>query len=277
MRPFISVVIAVLNRVDTVREAIESVREQQFPDKELLVIDGGSTDGTVEAVRDFAGDLSYFESRPDLGIAHAWNKALAVARGQWILFLGADDSLWDRNVLDRVVPHLQEAEGKALVVFGEVACRGRDGRVIEIYNQRWSRRRFLRYGMNLSHQGVFHHKSLFEHCGPFDETFRIAADYELLLRWIKNHDPLPLKGMTVCGVRHGGMSSDPHHAMATLREFERARRKNGLEGVTSVWRWSMFKASLKAGLFRAFGPKTACTLVDAYRIVTGRPRKWTRV
>jgi glycosyltransferase involved in cell wall biosynthesis len=90
----ISVIVAVFNGAKTLQQCIDSVAGQTYPHKELIVIDGGSIDGTREILEGDATKLAYWVSEPDRGIYHAWNKALARARGDWICFLGADDYLW---------------------------------------------------------------------------------------------------------------------------------------------------------------------------------------
>ena len=84
----ISVVIAVYNGAKTISRAIDSYIQQTYPNKELVVIDGESTDGTVKLLESYGGALDYFESSEDTGIYHAWNKALKHCSGDWICFIG---------------------------------------------------------------------------------------------------------------------------------------------------------------------------------------------
>ncbi|MBI3391836.1 MAG: glycosyltransferase [Nitrospirae bacterium] len=275
--PFITVVIAVLNGAGTIQQAIDSVAGQTYPAKELIVIDDGSTDATARILQFNRDRIAYTESDRNHGIAHAWNLGVGRARGDWIYFLGADDYLWDDGVLDRMAPILAAALPEHSVVYGEVNGVESGGRVLERYNGAWSRRAFLHSGMNLCHQGLFHHRSLFERHGSFDETFRVAMDYDLLLRELKSRDPFYAQGIVVAGMRHGGLSSDPAHTMATLAEFSRARRKNGVNGVPWGIHWKMLKARAKTLLYKGLGPDAAHAVADLYRLATGRPRKWTRV
>ena len=82
MPPTITIVIAVFNGAKTLERAIESVARQTYPYKELIVMDGGSTDGTVEILKRYGATIKYWESKPDRGIYHAWNKALDHAEGE---------------------------------------------------------------------------------------------------------------------------------------------------------------------------------------------------
>ncbi len=92
--PSLSIIVAVYNAFHTIGRCIESVTAQTYPYRELIVIDGGSTDGTVEILRQKSDQIQYWVSEPDTGICNAWNKGVQKARGEWIGFLGADDFLW---------------------------------------------------------------------------------------------------------------------------------------------------------------------------------------
>src|SRR5690348_14220883 len=97
--PRVSLIIAVYNGASTIVKCLNSVAAQTYGSRELIVIDGGSTDGTVDILRCNADQLSYWISEPDTGVYNAWNKGLARARGEWIAFLGADDYLWTPDAL----------------------------------------------------------------------------------------------------------------------------------------------------------------------------------
>ena len=96
--PKISIIVAVYNSKKTLQRCIDSVFSQTYPHKELIIIDGGSTDGTVDILRANNDKITYWKSEPDNGIYQAWNKALDHAKSDWICFLGADDYLWKPKV-----------------------------------------------------------------------------------------------------------------------------------------------------------------------------------
>ena len=91
MSPKISIVIACLNCSRTLRKCLESIREQSYLNKEIVLIDALSSDETLNIVREYEESIDYWESSADTGIYHAWNKALAHVNGEWVIFLGADD------------------------------------------------------------------------------------------------------------------------------------------------------------------------------------------
>lgn len=268
----VTVVVAVLNRAEQLPRCLQSFVEQRHSAKELVVIDGGSSDGSTAVLTEFDEHISHWESEADRGIYHAWNKALNYARGEWICFLGADDYFWNADALATAARHLATAYPPYRVVYGQVALVTERGRVVELLGETWTRvgSRF-RSRMSLPHQGVFHHRSLFAEWGLFDESFRIAGDYELLLRELKEHDALFIPGLTVAAMQWGGLSTTPRHTLRALREFRRAQRQQSVDGVPWRWWWAYAKAMTKDVLHRVLGYCMARVVTDAYRRFSGRP------
>lgn len=267
--PLISVVVAVCNGVETLGRCIDSVTRQTYRHTELIIIDGDSKDGTIELLEANHQKISYWISEPDQGIYHAWNKALKVVRGEWVYFLGADDYFVDEHVLTRVAPYLQGGPADARVIYGRVDLVRKDRSVIATFGSPWNRKQFFQL-MTLPHQGIFQHRSVFEEHGGFNEEFRIAGDYELLLRELKFRDPLFIEGCTIAAMQYGGMSSSGRLSVETLREIKRARDLNGVEAPSLLWRWTLLKASVHQILSRVLGNQCATFLVNGYRRLTFR-------
>src|SRR5665648_53877 len=185
-KPLISVIVAVYNGSKTLQRCIDSVYDQTYPDKELIIIDGGSTDGTVDLLVANNDKITYWQSEPDNGIYNAWNKALNHAKGDWIYFLGSDDYLWKSSVFEEISSHLFKAESENIrLVYGQVARVTKNDEICCIEGDSWeyTRRGIVAEGIcTFTHQGMFHHRSLFETYGKFDDSFKIAGDYELLIR-----------------------------------------------------------------------------------------------
>ena len=137
--PLISIIVASYNSINTLSRVIESVRSQTYLNKELVIIDGGSKDGTVDVLKRYDESIAYWCSEPDKGIYNAWNKALDYTKGDWILFLGADDYLWTNDVLERITPQLIKVRSKFRVVYGRVSIVREDGTVLETHNEPWER------------------------------------------------------------------------------------------------------------------------------------------
>ena len=133
------------------------------------------------------------------------------------------------------MPHLAAAYPSTRVIYGKVALVASDGRVLEIRGQPWprARRPFLQAlpVWGLPHQGVLHHRSIFQHSGLFDESFRFAGDFELQLRTLKDSTPLFVPNVIMAGMEYGDISTDPQNAVEILHELARVRRMNEIQGV----------------------------------------------
>lgn len=280
--PLISVIVAVFNRRETLQRCIDSVNTQTYPNKELIIIDGGSTDGTVDVLKANSEIISYWESEKDRGIYHAFNKALTHAQGDWIYFLGSDDYLWENCGLSNIAQGIKNsASSNTTVVYGKVAIVSQSGDVLQVINKPWEQvRNLFLQGCSVCHQGLFHHKSLFEKYGQFDESYPITGDYELLLRELKYKDsqPLFLPDITVAAMQTGGYSTSPEYRIAILQEYARARRKNHVLVLFPIsWLWSYVKAVIWLILMNMFDKKTVSYIADRYRVFTGRVAIWDKI
>ena len=122
-----SVVIAVRNGAATLQRALDSVFEQTHPAVELIVMDAASTDGTVQILERNASRIAYWESEPDRGIYHAWNKAIDARDGDWICFLGADDRYHAPDALAAMAAALEVDAGEHTVAYGVLEKHGPNG------------------------------------------------------------------------------------------------------------------------------------------------------
>ena len=236
-KPLISVIVAVYNGAKTLQHCIDSVSNQTYLNKELIIIDGCSTDGTIDILMTNNDKIAYWKSEPDNGIYHAWNKALGHASGDWICFLGSDDYLWRRSVFEEIMPHMIKAESQGIrMVYGQVARVTEDDEIscVDGYSWEYTWRSIIIDGIcTFTHQGMFHHRSLFELYGRFDESFQIAGDYELLIRAFKDGgDAYFINGLIVAGMQTGGITSN---CIKLVKETARARQNNRLRVITIPW------------------------------------------
>lgn len=234
--PRITVIIAVRNGARTLQAALDSVFGQTYDGVELVVMDGASTDGTPAILERNAARIAFWASEPDRGIFDAWNKALGHATGDWILFLGADDRLHAPDVMANVADALATDAGAHRVAFGDLDRYLSNGVVSYRRHRPWDapRRRRFRRGVMIPHPSTFHHRSLFELHGRFDDSFAIAGDFEFLLRELLDHDPLYIPVViTVMGA--GGVSERPGMRSVVAREVYRARYMHGIV-TTPAWR-----------------------------------------
>jgi glycosyltransferase involved in cell wall biosynthesis len=271
-----SVITAVKDGAATLPKLIDSVLGQTCREVELVVKDGGSTDGTIRVLEARHADIAYWESNPDTGIYQAWNRALAHASGDWVIFLGADDYLYAAEVLERVATGLNALPESAEIAYGRLAVVTRDGRPVEELGMPWPQAaRRLAQVMSLPHPAVFYRRSVFARAGGFDETFRIAGDYEFLLRALRGREAHFLPEVTVSAMRAGGASLDPSKTWTVLAETYRARRLNVSPLPAPLWLWAVAKVCVRTLLLRVLGERLGRRCLDALRRVAGRPPYWT--
>lgn len=168
--PLVTIITVVLNGEKHLEQSIRSVCDQQYPNIEYFIIDGGSTDGTLDIIHKYEDRIDYWISEPDGGIYDAMNKGISLARGEWLYFLGADDRLSAADTISGLKSFLMN---NSTVVCGKVSYQ--DNRVVQ---SRFSLRTYMHNTVH--HQAAFYHKHLFEHW-KYDATLQVMADYELNL------------------------------------------------------------------------------------------------
>jgi glycosyltransferase involved in cell wall biosynthesis len=180
--PLISIITVVYNSCNLIRETIESVYSQNL-DRDLfeyIIIDGGSTDGTLEIVRDSIRSADSWISESDDGIYDAMNKGLSLANGEWVTFLNAGDLYFDNDVLAKV----SRSFGVSDIVYGKYIKNYKSG-PREIVPAVSISKLTLLFSMGINHQTLFIKRSLIDR---FNTRYRIAADFDLLLRVLENKD-----------------------------------------------------------------------------------------
>lgn len=223
--PRFSIIIATMNSGETLEDCLESIRQQEFRSFEVVVIDGGSTDRTLPIIDSFRDIVASTVSEPDHGIYDAWNKAIALAKGEWFSFLGSDDYLWDARVLGDYAEFLDQ-NSTCRYVYGEVASVGADGKILGIRGTPWEEaRKTIAHGMSVPHVGAMHHRTLFDD-SRFDSSYRIAADYKLLRPELLTRGAcfFPRR---VAVARVGGISTNLAFAMTSVRELGRIMGEQG--------------------------------------------------
>lgn len=215
--PKISVITVCFNAVNTIEQTLCSVAEQAGVDLEYMVIDGGSTDGTVDILRRAADTLSYWVSEPDGGIYDAMNKGLQCARGEWVLFLNADDYLASptslASLLEAVRPEVAIVAGGTLMKYKDFDRPFRSSRYFGLLLQ-----------LPFMHPSTIVRRSAFDRWGNFDTRYRLAADCDLFLRLIAKGEHYRVIETPITVMRDGGASSKGF--IVGRREYRDAYRRN---------------------------------------------------
>jgi len=235
-QPLVTVITAIFNGREHLAGCIESVLGQEYPNLEHILVDGGSRDGTLEILLEYDDRVALWKSEPDKGIYDAWNKAMKEARGEWICFVGVDDELLPDAV--RRYMELAARHPDAEYLSSRVRVIHRSG-YLKVLGEAWNWSRFSRM-MCTPHIGAMHHRSLFERLGEYDTSYRIVADYELLLRARDTLRTAYMPDVTAL-MRAGGVGS----SWSSRRETARAKSLTGgrsrlLTELDLVWEYILF-------------------------------------
>lgn len=202
-----SIITPCFNSAKTIRTTIESVVHQTAHDIEYIIVDGGSTDGTLEIVQEYQTQFQSLVliSGPDRGIYDAMNKGIARATGKMVGILNSDDFYPHNEVLHAVE---KACRPETDLCYGDIEYVDRENtKKVRIWRAGEYRREKLYHGWIMPHPAVFIKRELYENYGVFNLDFKIAADYELLLRFLKNNITVTYLPLTLVYMREGGYSA----------------------------------------------------------------------
>ena len=198
--PLISIITVVLNEKDLVSRAIRGVRNQTYPYKQHIIIDGGSTDGTLNILKKNAGDIDYWISEKDAGIYDAMNKGVEASDGEWLYFFGADDTFFSPDTLEKLFKDQSIPDDVAMLLGNVINARGK------LFKSRFGKSMYFKN--TIHHQGVFYRNKVFDRfrygapalCGS-QKNYHISGDYELnLMLFIEGARHIPVNRVIArCG------------------------------------------------------------------------------
>lgn len=202
--PLVTIIIATYNSDKFLEQALLSIKKQSYPNIELIVLDGGSVDNTINILEKYSEIIEYWKSENDNGIYDAWNKAIRVSTGKWIVFIGSDDYL-EINAIKDYIEHISSLGFEPDFVSSKLRFIKENGDLIKVIGDSWCWSKFKRY-MNTLHTGTLHNRSLFQKYGQFNIRYKICGDYEFLLR---ARDSLVTSFMPIVttNMRLGGVST----------------------------------------------------------------------
>lgn len=229
----ITIITATYNSAATVRDTLESVLCQTYKDYEYLIIDGASKDNTLAIVREyepkFEGRLKYI-TEPDNGIYDAMNKGIKMSTGDVVGLLNSDDFYTTNDALEKIADAFKNHDVDA--TYGDIHFVNDEdlSKMVRYYSSSVFKRAFMRLGLMPAHPSFYCKKSVYEKYGNFDTSYRIAADFENLLRLIFVNRikilyiPKDFVTMRTGGASTAGLSSRKQ----IMREHLRAMKKNGV-------------------------------------------------
>lgn len=265
--PLISIVTSTLDCAAALVATAESLRSQRWHACQWIVADGGSTDGTLQVIRDNADVIADWFSERDSGIYDAWNKACPYVRGNWVLFLGAGDVLAASNTLERIASALSTLPSAVDFLYGNVVQTAGDHvlyRYGKVDLESWQ----LCRPAVPAHQGVLHRAQVLQSPAPFDARYSIAGDTKLMLQYMRPHNTRYLD-LDIARMQAGGISSNASGALRVMREVLRLEADLGYR-IPRVQRTSYIaRTYMKAILSRTVGPGAVDSLIRVKQRIVG--------
>ena len=195
--PLVSIITIVYNGERYIEQAMLSVLNQTYSNIEYIIVDGGSKDGTISIINKYRNRVDQFVSEKDRGISDAFNKGIGMASGELIGILNADD-WYEKDAVAEVVKHSANAE----VIYGDMQFWNDDAPDFVVKGNH----ALLEHEMTINHPTVFVKKSSYEKLGLFDESFKCAMDYDMLLRLKVNGSRFVYIPRVLANMRWGGFS-----------------------------------------------------------------------
>jgi glycosyltransferase involved in cell wall biosynthesis len=227
----ISIVTVCYNSEETIRDTIKSVLEQTYQNIEYVIVDGGSTDNTLSIIDEYKQRIAVFKSEPDDGIYDAMNKGVRLSSGDYVGILNSDDLFYDINVVSNMVDVINQNNMDCDGVYGDLVFvdRKNTNDIKRSYLSDNFKVWMLRFGLIFPHPTFYVKRSAFEKFGYYKLDYRVAADFELMVRFIGAEVKLIRNPRKMVKMRLGGISTTGfwwriHQNM----EIVRACRENGI-------------------------------------------------
>lgn len=225
----ISIITAVYNQGCHIRDAVESVLAQDYPDIEYIVVDGVSTDGTLDILKEYEGRIDKLVSEKDNGLYDALNKGIRMATGDYVGFLHSDDLFYDKHVISRVVAEIKRRDCDIFYADGIFTPSTNPYVVLRDWVSGSYSRTKVKMGWLPLHPTTYIRRSTYLAKGLYDPTYQIAGDTELLMRYLLDKNlKVTYMHNYVVRMRLGGMSTTVWSTRDKWIEDLRAYRSNGL-------------------------------------------------
>lgn len=226
----VTIITVCFNSVETIEDTIGSVLSQDYKEIEYIIIDGGSTDGTLDVLKKYRDQVHKYISEADDGIYDAMNKGLNLATGDVVGFLNADDFYADNDVIEKIAGVMQSNDVDCCYGDLEYVAPDNPGKTVRRWKSQPYQSGLFKKGWHPPHPTFFAKKIIFDKYGGFDNGYNIGADYELMLRFLKKHG---IKSCyiptTLVRMRIGGKSNKNLCQIIRANiECYRAWKKNGL-------------------------------------------------
>lgn len=204
--PIVSVITVCYNAVESIENTILSVISQTYTNVEYIVVDGNSSDGTVDIIKKYESKISNWVSEPDRGVFDAMNKGIDMATGEWLLFMNAGDSFAKSDVISIFFNGVGYDEGVG-VVYGDAFSLQPDGSLSYYKSSSFTEQKIGIRDMGICHQSIFARTSLAKRF-KFDISYKYAADYNMMMNIFKSGYKFSYNAIPVCIYNLDGISSN---------------------------------------------------------------------
>lgn|SRR5574341_137501 len=262
-KPLISIITVVRNGEKTIEQTIESVLNQTYDNIEYIIVDGNSTDGTIDIIRNYEDRISYWISEPDCGIYDAMNKGIAMSSGVLINLLNADDYL-AFDAVDSAVKRYLELN-RPCILYGNTYV------IDEIFSVRVEYRSNLHCwrGMTVNHQSMFIHADIYKTMGLYDIRYKSAADYDFLVRCVRRNVLFFPLNRFVVSYRNSGISSTDPGIRKEVRSINKiyygAFSKKRLTFLFFAYVWQPLKISFRTLLYKSIGVQRTRRIISLFK------------
>jgi len=244
-KPLLSIITAVYNGEKFLEETIKSIINQTYENVEYIIIDGASTDGTVDIIKKYEDKLSYWVSESDQGISDAFNKGVRVAKGDYINFQGDGDGFVSPEALEKVFVDISPVQD--MFVSARIQRIDIDGKELfcSKHIENFDKKSLL-FRMSLPHQGLFTHKNYFKKYGLFDLNNTFCMDYDHLLRSYHEFPKVVTRDVVVARWRDDGLGNGK--TLEIFKEYDKIKRDNGVASklvLDYIKYWTLFKYYVK--------------------------------
>ncbi len=185
--PKVSIITVVYNGIEFLEETIKSVISQTYPNIEYIIVDGGSTDGTLDIIKKYEAHITKWISEPDKGIYDAMNKGIDLATGDWQNFLNAGDSFVDNNVLEKIFTTNLE---NITLVYGDIIAIRENGQKLNVNAIELKDDNSIKKGMKVCHQAIFYNKNIMI---KYDDKLRLKSEWKHLIEITRKENFSPKK------------------------------------------------------------------------------------
>lgn len=224
----VTIITTCYNRAGSLRNAIESVLRQQYPDIEYIVVDGGSTDGSRDIIEEYRGRITKIVYKPDHGMYEGLNNGIREATGDIIALCHTDDELYDEHTVERVVATFEKDTEADMVYADGIFVNPQNGKTVRVWKGKTLRRWRLCCGWLPLHTTCYVRRTVHERYGLYDEQYKIAADTKLLLTVLyQKRIKAAYLPQQVVRMKMGGASTDRERVKDMWREDIRAFQETG--------------------------------------------------